>query len=571
MKMKKRAISLLLAFAMITGLFVGIKLNVSAVTYYVLRILNSDGNEVTVTDANKSNIFGDETASFDSDTYTLTLSGVNIERSFNEYSNYISYTGSRNLTLNLVGTNTIKNTNNSTTYSSDVIYAPNATLIIDGSGILNVEGVKNTIYAESIVISGGTINATSSKKSGIYAGNDVKINGGIVNATSVDEYSGIYGPHGVTINAGTVRSISMGNDSQWNCGIKTLDGGVIINGGDVYAEGRVGIRTEDNSQIIIGKNISSVISKGNSDNDDSKAFVGTVKNAVTGTGWTNKEGTAGETSIDANIDPGQTLTYKKVKFNLASSATVTTKPVANSLTYNGNEQQLVTPGQATGGTLQYALGTETEATTNYSTEIPKGKDAKTYYVWYKAVGDETHLDSDAKYVTSKINSVVPPTPTQSDVLEGGNQVVAYGQPASFEFDILFGLFQQSGKVYVDGVETDSKNYDAKPGSTIITLKDEFIKTLSEGAHEILVTVEGYEASTSFTVKKADAPNTDNSSSTESGTATASTPTTTTPTSTPTTTSKVTSPKTGDTIPIAAILILALGIGTIGIAALKNRE
>jgi hypothetical protein len=205
---------------------------------------------------------------------------------------------------------------------------------------------------------------------------------------------------------------------------------------------------------------------------------------------------------------------------------------------------------------------ETEATTNYSTEIPKGKDAKTYYVWYKAVGDETHADSDAKYVTSKINPVVPPTPTQSDVLEGGNQVVAYGQPASFEFDIPFGLFQQSGKVYVDGVETDSKNYDAKPGSTIITLKDEFIKTLSEGAHEILVTVEGYEASTSFTVKKADAPNTDNSSNSESGTVT---PTTTTPTS------KVTSPKTSDTIPIVAILILALGIGTIGIAAFKNRE
>ena len=188
-------------------------------------------------------------------------------------------------------------------------------------------------------------------------------------------------------------------------------------------------------------------------------------------------------------------------------------------------------------------------------------------MWYKAVGDETHADSDAKYVTSRINSVVPPAPTQSDVLEGGNQVVAYGQPASFEFDIPFGLFQQSGKVYVDGEETDSKNYDAKPGSTIITLKDEFIKTLSEGAHEILVTVEGYEASTSFTVKKADAPNTDNSSNSESGTATAST---TTPTST-TTTSKVTSPKTSDTIPIVAILILALGIGTIGIAAFKNRE
>jgi hypothetical protein len=88
------------------------------------------------------------------------------------------------------------------------------------------------------------------------------------------------------------------------------------------------------------------------------------------------------------------------------SAVVTEAPAAKSLTYNGQAQELVTAGTATGGEMQYALGANaTNAPTeNWSTTIPTGKDAKTYYVWYKAVGDETHSDSEAKCITVTISS-----------------------------------------------------------------------------------------------------------------------------------------------------------------------
>ena len=76
-------------------------------------------------------------------------------------------------------------------------------------------------------------------------------------------------------------------------------------------------------------------------------------------------------------------------------AIVTKAPTAETLTYNGSLQDLVTAGEADGGEMQYALGTETEATEQYSASVPSATDAGTYYVWYKAVGDDNHMDSDA--------------------------------------------------------------------------------------------------------------------------------------------------------------------------------
>ena len=43
--------------------------------------------------------------------------------------------------------------------------------------------------------------------------------------------------------------------------------------------------------------------------------------------------------------------------------------------------------------MQYALGTKDAATEAYTTSIPTATDAGTYYVWYKVVGDENHTDS----------------------------------------------------------------------------------------------------------------------------------------------------------------------------------
>lgn len=87
-------------------------------------------------------------------------------------------------------------------------------------------------------------------------------------------------------------------------------------------------------------------------------------------------------------------------------ATVTTAPMAKDLTYNSAGQELVTAGEYEGGSMQYALGTNatTAPTEGWSKTIPTGKNAGTYYVWYRVVGDDDHSDTEPKCVEAAIAS-----------------------------------------------------------------------------------------------------------------------------------------------------------------------
>ena len=55
-------------------------------------------------------------------------------------------------------------------------------------------------------------------------------------------------------------------------------------------------------------------------------------------------------------------------------------------------------------------------------------------------------------------------------------------------------------VKVDGAVVDAANYDAKEGSTIITLKNAYLKTLKEGEHTLTIVSKDGEASTKFTIE-----------------------------------------------------------------------
>ena len=76
-----------------------------------------------------------------------------------------------------------------------------------------------------------------------------------------------------------------------------------------------------------------------------------------------------------------------------------TAPTANTLTYNGTEQALVSAGTAIGGTMQYRLGDIGD----FSTDIPKAENAGNYTVYYKVVGDNNHNDSTVMNLTVTID------------------------------------------------------------------------------------------------------------------------------------------------------------------------
>lgn len=69
------------------------------------------------------------------------------------------------------------------------------------------------------------------------------------------------------------------------------------------------------------------------------------------------------------------------------------------------------------------------------------------------------------------------------IIEGSGGTAHYGSDYSFRSDAAFNTFLA---VYVDGAELSATNYTAKEGSTIITLKGSYIKTLAAGTHTIRI-------------------------------------------------------------------------------------
>lgn len=76
------------------------------------------------------------------------------------------------------------------------------------------------------------------------------------------------------------------------------------------------------------------------------------------------------------------------------------------------------------------------------------------------------------------------SPKEYKFIEGANQtyIIDGSKNATFKIDADYSLF--TNKVYVDNKLLDTTNYDSKSGSTIITLKDEYLKTLSVGEHTL---------------------------------------------------------------------------------------
>ena len=96
------------------------------------------------------------------------------------------------------------------------------------------------------------------------------------------------------------------------------------------------------------------------------------------------------------------------------------------------------------------------------------------------------------------------SPKEYKFTEGANQTYTIDESknATFKIDADYSLF--TNKVYVDNKLVDSTNYDSKSGSTVITLKDEYLKTLSVGEHTLKVAFsDNGEAITKFTIKEKD--------------------------------------------------------------------
>ena len=209
-----------------------------------------------------------------------------------------------------------------------------------------------------------------------------------------------------------------------------------------------------------------------------KVLVNTVETTVTG----NK------IELTVNEEKEVKVSYKKIPF------TVTVKDV---------DGATITPNGAVA--VSYGEDKEFTITANSGYKLVKvlvdGTDKTA-----DMVGDTLKLTN----ITSNINLEVVVEKIVYEVTEGANQkyTITKNNEAKFKINADFRLFDD-GKVYVDNELVDPKNYTAESGSTIITLKKEFVDTLSVGEHTLKVLFnDGGEAITTFNVARVTVP-TDN--------------------------------------------------------------
>ena len=103
-----------------------------------------------------------------------------------------------------------------------------------------------------------------------------------------------------------------------------------------------------------------------------------------------KDLTTGDHKITCTVSCDGYITSQSVDLKVNKADSQITPPTAKeNLVYTGKEQALITAGTAIGGTMQYCLTQDG----TYSENVPTGKDAGSYTVWYQAIGDSNHNDS----------------------------------------------------------------------------------------------------------------------------------------------------------------------------------
>lgn len=148
-----------------------------------------------------------------------------------------------------------------------------------------------------------------------------------------------------------------------------------------------------------------------------------------------------------------------------------------------------------------------------------------------------------------------------EIIDGKDQtmVVDAAKDLSFRSSAPIGYFQ---KVLVDDKEVASENYVLTEGSTIVTLKTSFLKTLGVGEHKLSVVSTTGTAETNFTVTEAAKPTPGQTSTTT---------TTTTSSKSKKKAGKETLPQSGDSAYVVAGAVFAAGAAALLLAwAMKRR-
>lgn len=189
----------------------------------------------------------------------------------------------------------------------------------------------------------------------------------------------------------------------------------------------------------------------------------------------------------------------------------------------------------------------------------------------KDITEQAEVDAMAAAIEAAIAGLEKRNETQDyKIIEVANETWTQNSNGTLTFRAN-GDFAKFTGIKVDGILIDASNYIVESGSTVITLKADYLETISVGTHEFTVVYTDGECSTNFEVKKAASEETEPTEEDKTDTAT---PTDSGKDNTDTGNSENTkSPQTGDNSNLAlwfALLFLSFA-GTIGIVVYNKRN
>ena len=158
------------------------------------------------------------------------------------------------------------------------------------------------------------------------------------------------------------------------------------------------------------------------------------------------------------------ITVKAIWKSLPRSE-VKTAPAAIKPGYNGEEQELVTAGEAKNGTMVYAIGNDDAdgPDSGWTKDIPKKKNAGEYFVWYKAAAaSPEYSDSEPGCCTAEIKKDMP----DLIVVPGA---ITYGQTLA-DSDL------SGSKAFISGTKTEAAGTFAWADDKIIPSVSDSDKT-----------------------------------------------------------------------------------------------
>ena len=426
--------------------------------------------------------------SYDASTNTLTLNNY----SFNGLGQggqgdptaiqYIPTDGTFNIVLNGTNTVTQNHKNNGTTWG---IYC-RADFTIGGDGILNVstqDGATRAaaIYSEKnlTIKDSCTINAISGTVTGNLQGYGIGGGAGKILTIGGNAKVTLTGPKGGTemLVKNSVPGFGW-TDTDGNNGKEIIE--VSTSGQNLISYQKIQFPT---TVVTVNyKVINGTWADDTTEDKTESIAIGLMPVSVP-TGMKASEGYTGgawdTNPAETTITGATTFTYS---FEEKPAATVKKAPTAKTLTYTGSAQELVAAGETEGGTMYYALGenaTTAPADNLYTTSIPTGTDAGTYYVWYMVYGDINHNNSAPACVSVTISKAEVTAPSIASKTYNGQL-----QTATVAASTLYSVTTNEGG-------TNAGNYDV-------------VLTLSDAANYKWTDSEEATKTLTFTINKANA-------------------------------------------------------------------